>query len=357
MGCALVFALCLQTARAVAQEPAAVEHALADGDFPEVRRLASTALAQGARTRAELLTFYRALAVAQARLGESEEAQRSFVCLLALDPAFKLDADAPVEVRSPFMEARGFWSLHADRLSGAAELSADASTLWVSLRDPAGLVSRILVHVRFQGQARYLERVLTPSEDLTISLQALGPSASVVEYTLALLDPNANRIWELGTDAQPERLSTPAVAPLPTPVGDVTPAVHEPAEQGPVRSRTPYIWSGALALALGAGATAAAAYAHYERQQYAARWNDGDCHGSGFTRGSLCKREHQHVTDFERWAIGAYAAGGVALIAGTVLLLVAPRERGDKRNDAPKATALGCGEGPGWIGITCRKRF
>jgi hypothetical protein len=293
------------------------------------------------------------LGIARAHLGEHEAAQRAFVCALALDPGLHLASDEAVEVRSPFMEARGFWSLHAQRLSASIVPSEDGSALLITLVDPAALTARAVVRVREVGQSRFQEWSLTPAAALHVSLEAVS-RAGGIEYSLALIDENANRLYQVGSDAEPVRALDPAPAPA---APSASPRGTAPSEalvaSARLHAARPYYVGAAVSLVLGAGALAVAGFSHHEREQLAARWNSGDCGGEGSTRGEVCGHERDQLDRYQRLAIGFYAAGGAALVAGLVTLLVAPNEKREQR----VARRLGCQPGPGLLSVACAARF
>jgi hypothetical protein len=355
---ALVCWSCLLTI-ASAQAPA--DKALQPGDPTQAAQRAEVALFAGALKPAQWAELNFTLGVARARLGDMESARRAFICALALDPTRRLESSAPVEVRSPFMEARGFWSQYTERLAASAALSEDGTTLLVSLIDPAALSARVLVRVRGVGQARFVETALPPASSMLVSLEAL-PRQAGVEYSLALIDENANRLWQLGTDDAP--LSAQGARPVP----EVEPVLHEPpAHAAPaasaaatqeVRSARPYYIGATLSL-LGAGAAlVVAGVNHAERQHLASRWNHADCDGEGTTRGEVCQHEHYQLERAQRMAVGFYAAGGAALVAGLITLIAAPR-RSERRSTRASsgALALRCRPGPGEVGVACGASF
>ncbi|HEX6240746.1 MAG TPA: hypothetical protein VFZ61_07630, partial [Polyangiales bacterium] len=274
-----------------------------------------------------------------------ERAQRAFVCALALDPELRLAPDEAVEVRSPFMEARGFWSQHPQRLRVTAELTPDGTALLLALDDPAALVSRVVVRVRGAGEDAFQERSLAASARLSVAIDALSTRHGP-EYTVALIDESANRLGELGSDAQPQRVR-PAAAERAA--GSAASAVTA-REVKPAR---PYYIGAGIALGVAAGALAVAAVSHVEREQLAQRWNDAECDGEGSTRGQLCADEHDRMERYQRLAIGFYAVAGAGLVAGVAALIAAPRAERAPRTER----AVRCGSGPGLVGLACSGRF
>jgi hypothetical protein len=335
-----------------AQAPA--ERALSRGDFAKARELAEAALQAGAVKPAQWTSLQHTLGVASAHLGEAEQARRAFVCALALDPDLRLPADESVDVRSPFMEARGFWSQHAQRLAASASLSEDRQALVVSLVDPAALVARVLVQARGVGQSRFVEFALPTASSMLLSLEQL-PTQAGVEFTLALIDENANRLWQLGSEDAP--LSSGRAHSQPEPTGEPQPAAPPlpPPAAPAARSARGYYAGAAVSLLVSAGAFVVAGMSHRERERLAARWNSADCDGEGDTRGEVCKRERDQLEHQQRLAIGFYALGGVGLAVGIASLLLAPRRA--RSDSAGALRALRCQSGPGLVGVECGGKF
>jgi hypothetical protein len=357
--CLLALALCC-VSLASARAQTTPESALAAGDFVHAASLAEAALAAGGSSAASWVALQRTRGVARAHLGESVQAQRAFICALALDPSWRLSNTEVVEVRSPFMEARGFWSQHSQRLTASAELSDDGAALVVALVDPAALVARVLVRARRAGQARFVELSLTPASSILVALETL-PAGHDIEYTLALIDENANRLWQLGSDSEPLRQAPPpalqaaqATQPAPAPA----PAAAARAAAAPAASAQPYYIGAAVSLAAAAGAAAVAGVSHAERQQLARRWNAGDCDGEGTTRGEVCSHERRQIDHSERLAWGFYALSAAGLVAGIVTLVAAPTKAQRERRAARSSLrALRCQAGPGLVGIGCGAAF
>lgn len=347
----------LAAGSAFAQPPKDADAALARGDYAEARTLALTVIESGTATATELVSPYRVLAMSCAYLDDVEAATRAFTTLLALDPTYRLPEGLPPQVRSPYMNARGFWSLHVERLSAQVELDQDPAQMLLRVQDPAGLVARARLRTRPVGKSTFIESVRVPAPQLTVLVTGLA-DLEEVEYTLALLDEHGNRIWQVGSDLTPERLARPkrpevaqavnAPAPLAQP-GE--PQAASPAQPG---RRRPYLVVGSSLLVLGALSAAGGGYAHLRHQQLAQRWNTGDCQGSGTTRGSICASENREMKDMTQLAVLLYGAGAAALVTGTVVLLLSKARTSERE---PTQTAFGCTQGPGAIGLACTSRF
>jgi len=346
---------------AEAQSLPSAEAALSRGAYAQSRQLASQAIHSGTRVGTELVEPYRVLALSCGYLDDADAATRAFTLLLALDPSYRLPDGLPAEVRSPYMNARGFWSVHVERLSAQVAFDPDdANALLIALRDPAALTARVRVRARVAGTERFVESVRPPEATLTMPVDRLAV-AGEVEYTVALLDEHGNRIWQLGSDASPLRLSRPTTAEVAGPSVAVS-AVRGPRAgdilvQPEGRRRRPYVISGSTLLALGAGAAVAGGLAHLRREQLAARWNRGECDGQGTTRGAICASENQGIQDMTRLATVLYGSGAAAALAGLTVLLFAPRRSEFRPDESLNRTAWRCSQGGFALGLACSRGF
>ncbi|MFT3922969.1 MAG: hypothetical protein QM778_10575 [Myxococcales bacterium] len=333
---------------------------------------AQAAIESGELEPAEYARALRDLAVSSAQLSDAAAAQQAFVSLLALDPQFRLEKSLPDHVRSPYLEARGFWSAHAQPLS--VEVVREGARLRTRVSDPAGLVARVRMRVRAAGSAEYRETVVPPSAELHFASDA--SDAQALEYGVTLLDGHGNRLLKVGTDASPRSLPAAAPAPVAAPAAKVaTPQVAaantEPVKTEPQRAapaepassrrhkwRITYLALGASALALGAGALGVGVRANIEREHLADRWNHADCDGSGVTRAEVCADEKARLTNMQRLAVGFYAGGAAALATGVLLLVLAPSRSGSQ-GERPKVAqrAVRCGGTLGLFGVTCSGAF
>jgi hypothetical protein len=292
----------------------AADVSLKRGQFEKVLKFARTTIEAGTRNGRELSPFYLLEARARAGLKDAAGAQRAFVNLLGLTPEFKLEKSAPAEQKGPYLEARKFWKEHGQRLDATAKLADDLSGLVLVLNDPTEMVVMMRVRLRLLGKVMFGEVVRAPEARNLFVLEGLK-DVRALEYSLALYDEHGNRIWERGSDVTPERLDAP--------VQVITATLEEPTVAPPVEtpSPLPYYISGGVALGLGAGAAGAGVALHLKHDEVRL--------GSAIL----------------------YGAGGVALVTGVVLLLMAPRGA-----DAHSA-AFACHGGPGALGIACRVGF
>lgn len=310
-------------------------------------RALSAELEAGGLDPARLAALYAELAAARAHAGDDEGARAAFIASLALDPDLRVDPSEPLEVRSPYLEARGFWSVHRERLAVRAAPSPGGDRLEVELTDPAELVSRLVVRTRPVGASRYVEVAQPRSARLSVPLE---PSASTqgLEYTIVLLDGFGNRLSEAGSERDPLRWAPPrpaAPAPVPQLAGVTTsaPPATEVAPDtviGAPRRRRRMQAAAAGAFVASAALGVAGALEHRERERLAQLWNRGECAGDGETRAELCSSERRDLDRAERIAIGMYAGAAGALALGAVLLIVAPERERDARGT--RARLPGC---------------
>jgi hypothetical protein len=327
---------------------------------PERAEAIQRELEAGGAAPARLGELYRELAVARAWAGDEAAARAAFIVTMALDPGFRLDPGEPVEVRSPYMEARGFWSLQAERIALSVQPSVDGQRLELALIDPAELVARVVVRVRAHGGGRFVEHALPKGAQLSVPLGP-GPAPSGGEYTLLLLDKYGNRLWQSGSEADPLSWTGPVgTAPVRRGTQSVGSSLPTTGTNDPVGAtialrRRRMQATAAAAFVAAAAAGTAAVIEHRERERLAGAWNRGDCRGEGETRAELCSDERRSMKRAERMAIGFYAGSAAALALGAVLLIAAPSLAGRELN--PGERPLACRLGGGLVGVDCTVRF
>jgi len=337
----------IQAAAEVVQDASLAANAT-PSDLGGALARARESIESGTHSAVDLAPEYLTSAMASARLGDEIAAQRAFVVLLGLDPTFRLKADLPDEVRSPYLEARGFWSAHAVPLHVDVALSEDGSTLVLTVVDPASLSARLRIRARMGSEADTQEVVVPASHEVRLPLSTFGAGASL-SYSLTLLDENGNRIWQLGNDERPQRIVTRLRA---TERAASTVRIQASPALVP-RKRAPlHAMIGGLSIGFGTVAVAAGAAAHLRRQRLAADWNAVRCEGPGTSRGSICADERRELKNMERVAGALYGVGAVTIVTGTLLLWLRPRP-----TERPRAHALRCGSGPSELGMSCELTF
>lgn len=355
----LLSCACLFTDVAAAQSLETSAHALSASEAHEAQQT----VAQGGASAEQLIALYERMGRTAARGGDEETASAAFVRLLALSPSYRLPANESELVRSRYMEARGFWAAHAERLGVAARWSEQGSALIVTVTDPAQLSARVRVRWRKVGRSDYLETVRLPNSQIEVPTGVTADVAEL-EIALALLDEHGNRLVERGSDGAPERVRIrQAVALEPAPVAAHPAQLYvatnkvaaQPATASSLQRRRLLIASGVsggVALIAGAGAL----WAYRLREEQAQRWNRGRCDGTGLTRATLCAEERHRVARWQRVAIGLAATAGAALVGAALFSLLAPAGR-ERAPGAESSALFHCHAGPGELGLGCTATY
>ena len=343
----LALALASIAAPVSAQSLEEAQHQLDIGHAAAAAEMATALVDQGTRVGTDLAPLYRVLGLASATAGNEDAAREAFTRWLALDPEGRLDRSLPDEVRSPFLEARGFWASSGQRLGAQATLRADASGLDVSITDPASMVARVRVRVRPAGGA-WSDVMRSPAPSLAIDVPGLS-AARALDYSITFLDVSGNRIWHDGSDDAP--LHAGEAAHTTTTVETTT--TTTPGTPESAADPTGFVVGAVIAGVIAAGAVITAAIFHADRERLAGIYNgDGSgCTGSGTTRGDVCAPQRSAISTDEVVAGVLYGVAGAAAITAIVLALMAP--------SSPSAdhAAVSCGAGPGQFGLACGGSF
>jgi hypothetical protein len=341
----MTLALWMLAPTAHAQTLADAESALTAGDAAQAMSIARALIDEGIRVGAELAPLYRVLGLAAGAAGQEDAAREAFTRWLALDPEGHLDRTLSDDVRSPFLEARGFWANQPTRLGATATLRDGGGGIEVALVDPASMVARLRVRLRTAGGA-WSDVVRPPAALVTIDVAGLPPGGGL-DYVITFLDESGNRIWTRGSDDAPLHL------------GDTGPAIADVADPGPApvheapADATGFHVGAVVAAVIAVGAIVGAAVLHADRERLAGIYNgDGTgCTGTGTTRGDLCGPQRSAISSDEVGAITLYAVGGAAAITAIVLAAIAPSGASDAH------AAFACGAGPGTMGLSCGGTF
>ncbi len=334
-------------APASAQSLEEAQQQLDSGHAAAAAEMATTLVDQGTRVGTDLAPLYRLIGLASATAGNEDAAREAFTRWLALEPEGRLDRSLPDEVRSPFLEARGFWASSGQRLGAQATLRADASGLDVTIGDPASMVARVRVRVRPAGGA-WSDVMRSPAPSLAVDVPGLT-AARTLDYSITFLDASGNRIWHDGSDEAPlhagesTHATTTAVATTTTPT------------ETPVAAADPtgFVVGAVVAGVIAAGAVVAAAVFHADRERLAGIYNgDGTgCTGSGTTRGDVCAPQRSAIGTDEVVASVLYGVAGAAAVTAILLAVMVPSSPSADR------AAFSCGAGPGQIGLACGGSF
>jgi hypothetical protein len=313
---------------------AAAEHAYQDVDFPETRADAERALETGHASPEQTARIHVLLGISAAALGDTDDAKTHFIAALAVDPTLHLDKSLSPKIRGPYLEAQGYWSASSERLAVSATRSSDDAHLVIHLQDPAALASKIELRLAAPGARERSRFALEPAAVTRFAVPARLRERDY-EYVLRALDRYGNVLSERGSDADPELVHHSAT--------DVS------STDAPHAGRS-YFLPAALAVT-GFGAIAAGVVFNVKREQAAHEWNGPSCEHPGLTRQQQCETVDSRVQSSERLAVGFYAGGG-ALLAGSVISLLAGR---GPSAQSEHASALGCSVvGPG---VSCVGSF
>lgn len=335
-GLALAVALLSRPAGAAAPDAVeAAERAYNDVDFETQLARATRALEEGHHDPATLANIYRLLGIAHAALSSPEAAKQAFMKLLAIDPDIQLEQVLSPRLRTPYMEARGFWDVSRKRLELELAIDSASGALDIALSDPLQMGRRI--------------RVLTVADpSLTIAELAAAPHGVVEAAALAphagrplrveLLDPHANvilvRAIAAPTFPGPTRGSSPLTSRGPGARSESAPPTSS------------IVLGGSALLALGVGAAA-----HVVREDKAREWNGTGCEQPGRgSRAEQCGNVDDRRRSAQTIAAVGYAAGGALLAASIVSYLLAPAAEPEPE---PGGSRLACGVTvEGW-GLSC----
>jgi hypothetical protein len=285
----------------------AVEEAYREVDFEAVKQRSAAAIRAGGHSPAEMVRLEFLLGVSSAALGSPEDARAAFIRLLGMDPSQKLDQELSPRLRSPYLEARGFWSSNRERLTVTARL--ESNTLTIALSDPAKMVNRVQVRIRSAGQDEFLDSVRVARPMLRIALPENAKDRDI-ELVVALLDQFGNTVAEQGTQADPVLVRRR---------GSAAPSASLASE--PALARKPnYVLPATLSV-LGAASTAAAVYFHTQRERSAKKWNSAICERPGATRAEQCADVQRRISQDQWLAVGLYTGGGVLLTLGVLTFL------------------------------------
>jgi len=326
-------------AGATAPDPLeAAERAYEKVDFATQLEQATRALEAGHRDPATLANIYRLLGIAHAALGSSDAAKQAFMRLLALDPAVALEHVLSPRLRTPYMEARGFWDVSRSRLALGVDWDATGHALELTLSDPLQMGHRVRV-TSVAPEAREVA-MLSAAPRLNVDAGALEPHAGT-PLRVELLDPYDNVVLA--------RVITPPPAPEPR-AGGSQRAATEPAtsneESAP--SALPLVFGGGALLGLGVGVTA-----HIIRENRAQEWNGVSCEQSDLgSRAQQCATVDDRRRSAQTIAIIGYATGGALLTASVVSYLLGS-DRGYEAEPPDRGPALACGLSPHAWGLSC----
>jgi hypothetical protein len=316
----------------------AAERAYKEVDFETQLAQATRALEQGQHDPATLANIYRLLGIAHAALNSPDAARQAFMKLLAIDPDIALEQVLSPRLRTPYMEARGFWDVSRTRLAIAIAIDPASGALEIELSDPLRMGSH--VRVMAGADAPHAIAKLAAAPRVVVSAPALAAHAGQ-PLRVELLDPHANVILArtLTPPHAPQRAATRAPERNPGPASPV------PRAEAASPTLSLVLGGGAL-LGLGVGIAG-----HAVRENKASEWNGTTCEHAGLgSRADQCGSVDDQRRAAQNIAVVGYAAGGVLLAASLVSYLLATDAEPEPE---PRASRIACGvSAQGW-GVSC----
>ena len=214
-------------------------------DFAATLEHATAALESGELSPAQVVRGYQLVGIAAAALERDEESRDAYIRMLAVDPAREVDRNLAPRLRSPFLEARGYWTARSDRLEAVVGLDREEGALIVRFGDPLSMAQLVVVWARVAGSAEWNQVRRPAAASIAIPLEGAG-DAGRVEYALAVLDFHGNRLIELGTPNDPRSIGEAQV----TTEG---PLDDDRGEEGGSVLGSPVFWGIAAVVLVGAG--------------------------------------------------------------------------------------------------------
>mgnify|MGYP003677154327 CR=1 FL=1 len=175
------------------------EAAYGEIDFERALEEATAALEEGGYSPRDLARIYELIGMAAAANDENERSRDAYIRLLALTPEAEVDTNLAPRLRSPFMEAKGYWASRTDVLALEARFVEARHLLRVELVDPLGMATDIIVRSRAAGTVEYEEQNNIASASVSVNM----PEVAQIEYLVEVLDEHGNRIVVLGSEDEP----------------------------------------------------------------------------------------------------------------------------------------------------------
>lgn len=343
-----ISSLATTPARAEEDPLKAAEAAYQKIDFDGTLENARKALKAGGNEPKRVARIYYLLGLAHATKQNPDEARDAFVRMIAIAPDMQIEKSLSPRLRSPYLEARGYWASRPEKLGAEPKLNVDDSKLIVGVTDPASMVDRVRVRTRLKPGGDYREAVEKPGDEVVVTVPGLAQRGRV-QFNIALLDEHGNVLWRSGTDGAPEALGTLRQKDAAGPRRDRTPA--RPADGG--SDPTPFHVLAGTAAALGVISIGVAVPFHLKRESEAKDWNGAECEQAvGQTRAEQCGDVDDRRESAEQRAVLFYALGSALVTAGFITWLAAPSSKPEK----PAASA-GVRCGAGLASVACAGRF
>lgn len=183
------------------------ESAYAAVDFEKTLSTAQKALEAGGLNHTQMVRAYKLIGISATALDQRDRGREAFVRMLAFDPDIQLEQNLSPALRGPFMEARGYWVTHPDRMKASVDLVRQRGALRVDVSDPLDMASSVVIRARVEGEDHFAESRLNAVERSYVDVDGADEEGRV-EYSLLILDEYGNRILEFGDDEVPEVVGT-----------------------------------------------------------------------------------------------------------------------------------------------------
>ncbi|MCS6797290.1 MAG: hypothetical protein NZ898_01955 [Myxococcota bacterium] len=236
----------------------AAETAYQQVDYESVVQHAAAALAAGGRSPAETARIYQLLGLSAAALDEPERAREAFLRMLALTPDVPVDRSLAPQLRSPWLEARGWWAARTDRLGVRVSWARARRAIRIDLVDPLAMAASVRIRWRGGPDGALNEERFEVGGALYVPVGDAGRSEPI-EVIVEVLDEHGNRLFELGSEDAPEVV--PGTGPMAGAnaatealgVGEQQPRSDDGRSHGTMFS-SPVFWIGIGVAALGLSA-------------------------------------------------------------------------------------------------------
>ena len=191
------------------------EQALVNVDFPQVAELAQRSIEAGGLSSGRLAHAYALLGQSHAALGNPQEARNAYIRQIALEPDAQVNTNLAPRLRSPFLEARGYWATVSSRLTLEADMDWARGSLRVRFSDPLNLARSLRFTTSVDALSDPVVTRVPPQVLTRLPVPGLTEETSVL-YAVTALDEFGNSVAELGSEDQPQVAERPvASAPAP----------------------------------------------------------------------------------------------------------------------------------------------
>ena len=336
----------------VRESLSAAETAFEQVDYVATYQSCSLAIEQGHANPKQILRLHVLCGISAAALDRSDESRAHFKVALALRSELRLERELSPKLRSPYLEAQGYWSHFEERLS--MKMSGGDTNRRLSLKvvDPAQLASKVRISLRAIGGSEFQSHDLDPVSSMTLQLTR-EQLAHGVSYFAAILDAHDNVLLELGNELEPIEIQ-----PRPLSRAKKSDRLSKAAETPVVETSNngsywlPIALTGASLASVGVGV-----YFSVLRENAARRWNSLSCEQPGLTRIEQCGAVNSDRVHAERASIGFYAAGGALLVTGVTVLAVRNSAKPGSSPSSAASNSFSCAAALPFMAVACGGRF